>query len=80
MDGIDLVLARVAGINQRGHFGLPVQAASVVPLLASIFGALGGDEVVLAGKRTTPLQGDFLHVGSSVMVEWTRCSTSPLPG
>lgn len=68
-DGIDLALAKVPAINQRGHLGLPNEAAGAVPVLAAIFAVLGGLPADLATKRTTPLQGDFLHVSSGVFIE-----------
>lgn len=68
-DGIVLVRARVPWINQRGHLGLPEQAAPVLPVLNVIFEALGGIEVEQAAKKLTVLPGDFLHVESGVFVE-----------
>lgn len=63
------MLAKLPAINQRGHLGLPTDAAAAVPALAAIFDALGGIPADLAAKRTTPLQGDFLHVASGVFIE-----------
>jgi hypothetical protein len=68
-DGVDLVLAKVPAINQRGHLGLPPEAATVVRVLAEIFAVLGGTTADLAAKRITPLQGDYLHVASGVFIE-----------
>jgi hypothetical protein len=68
-DGVDLVLAKIPGINQRGHVGLPQEAARAVPTLAAIFTALGGNQADLAAKRTTALQGDYLHVASGLYIE-----------
>lgn len=69
LDGIVLARARVPWINQRGHFGLPETAEHAVPVLRSIFEALGGDTASATAKRSTPLPGDFVHVDSGVFVE-----------
>ena len=68
-DGIVLVRARVPWINQRGHLGLPEQAAPVLPVLDEIFKTLGGIEPEQAAKKATVLPGDFLHVESGVLIE-----------
>ncbi len=68
-DGIVLVRARVPWINQRGHLGLPEQAAPVLPVLDEIFKTLGGIEPEQAAKKATVLPGDFLHVESGVFIE-----------
>lgn len=68
-DGIDLVPARVPWLNQRGHLGLPEAADSVRGVLADIFTALGGEIAVQAGKRLTPLPGDFIHPPTGTLVE-----------
>ena len=68
-DGIVLVRARVPWINQRGHLGLPEQAAPVLPVLDEIFKTLGGIEPEQAAKKAMVLPGDFLHVESGVFIE-----------
>lgn len=68
-DGIPLIRARVPWLNQRGHLGLPEEAASAVPVLSGIFDALGGIEVEQSAKRLTSLPGDFLHVESGTFIE-----------
>ena len=62
-DGIQLVPQRVDWLNQRGHLGLPDDGArhGTVAALEKIYLALGGDLATLAGGRTTPLPGDFIH-------------------
>lgn len=68
-DGVPLVRAQFPWINQRGHFGLPAEAAGAVETLAEIFTALGGIEDAQAAKRLTALPGDFVHVESGVSIE-----------
>lgn len=68
-DGIPLVRARVPWINQRGHYGLPPQAASALHTLDRIFDALDGIRPEQAAKALTPLPGDFLHVESGTFIE-----------
>lgn len=68
-DGIPLIRTRVPWINQRGHFGLPPQAASALHTLDRIFDALDGNRPEQAAKRLTPLPGDFLHVESGTFIE-----------
>lgn len=68
-DGVTLIRARVPWINQRGHFGLPPEAAPVLNTLSRIFDALDGIEPEQASKRLTPLPGDFLHVESGTFIE-----------
>lgn len=69
LDGIQLEPATVSWINQRGHFGLPQQAAAAIDALDSIFEALGGQPDVQMSKRTTALPGDFYHAPSRTFVE-----------
>lgn len=68
-DGISLVRAKVPWLNQRGHLNLPDSASAALPTLIAIFETLGGVEADVAGKRTTALPGDFLHLASGVFVE-----------
>jgi hypothetical protein len=68
-DGLPLISVRHRWLNQRGHLGLPEEAAPVVPLLAAIFGALDGDAARLATARTTPLPNDYFHEPSGTLVE-----------
>lgn len=68
-DGVVLVRAKVAWLNQRGHLGLPDAAAEVHESLDRIFTALDGDHIAQAAKRTTPLPGDFLHEPSGTFIE-----------
>jgi hypothetical protein len=68
-DGVVLVRARLPWLNQRGHLGLPDQAASARPTLERIFLELGGDLATQAGKRSTALPGDFLHEPSGTLIE-----------
>lgn len=68
-DGIQLERARVPWINQRGHLGLPTEAAGAVDALAAIFEALGGDTAEQAAKRTTALPGDFVHQATGTFIE-----------
>ncbi|RJK94737.1 hypothetical protein D5H78_12925 [Vallicoccus soli] len=68
-DEVELVRSRLPWLNQRGHLGLPVELDSVTPVLERIFLALGGVLSEQAGKRLTPLPGDFLQPQSGVLVE-----------
>lgn len=68
-DGVVLTRHKVPWINQQGHFGLPPQAGSAATALHAIFLALKGDAAVQAGKRTTALPGDFVHVESGTVIE-----------
>lgn len=68
-DGVVLVGVRHRWLTQRGHLGLPEIAAPVVPLLAAIFDALGGDSARLASARTTPLPNDYFHEPTRTLVE-----------
>lgn len=68
-DGIVLERAREPWLNQRGHLGLPDEAAEVRSDLADIFKALGGLPEEQAGKRLTPLPGDFRHPASGTPIE-----------
>ncbi|MDF9276254.1 hypothetical protein P4U43_00430 [Arthrobacter sp. EH-1B-1] len=67
--GIDLVRYKQPWLNQRGHFGLPDQAESVVGPLDAVFNALGGNAQEQAAKRTTPLPGDFIHPPTGTIIE-----------
>lgn len=69
LDGIQLEPAKVSWINQRGHFGLPEQAAIAAAPLDDIFEDLGGQTDVHKSKRTTALRGDFYHVHSKTFIE-----------
>lgn len=42
LDGVVLVRARVPWLNQRGHLGLPAEAAGAAAVMERIFEALGG--------------------------------------
>ncbi len=68
-DGVALTTRTFTWLNQRGHLGLPPQAASVVPVMQEIYLALGGDLNVLATARTTPLPNDFFHPATGHLVE-----------
>lgn len=68
-DGVSLVRARVPWLNQRGHFGLPPEAAPARDVLDSIFDALGGLREKQQSKRLTSLPGDFLHEESGTFIE-----------
>jgi hypothetical protein len=69
VDSIVLGRARVPWLNQRGHLGLPEQAAHVRPVLTDIFTALDGDQVAQASKRLTALPGDFIHEPTGTFIE-----------
>lgn len=68
-EGVELVRYKKPWLNQRGHFGLPEQAASVVGPLHEIFRALGGDPEEQSLKRTTALSGDFIHFATGTIIE-----------
>ncbi|MFW6773170.1 DUF7255 family protein [Nocardioides sp. CPCC 205120] len=68
-DGIALTRARVPWLNQRGHYGLPLEAHEVRETLGRIFEALGGVETQQRAKRLTSLPGDFLHEPSGTFIE-----------
>lgn len=69
-DGIYFEDAKVAWINQRGHFGLPPEAVPTSgAALAAIFLALRGQSDVQAGKRLVPLPGDFYHAPTGTFIE-----------
>lgn len=68
-EGIELVRYRKPWLNQKGHLGLPDNATSVQGILHGIFLALGGIVAEQESKRTTPLPGDFIHMGSGMIVE-----------
>lgn len=68
-DGIRLVRARVPWINQRGHFGLPPEAASAIDPMSQIFSSLAGIAAEQSAKRITSLPGDFLHPDSGTFIE-----------
>ncbi|WP_138416193.1 DUF7255 family protein [Sinomonas gamaensis] len=68
-DGVLLDQAKVPWINQRGHFGLPPEAADAWDALDVIFRELGGDPSVQAAKKLTPLPGDFIHRPTGTFIE-----------
>lgn len=69
-DGIQLETAKVPWINQRGHSGLPQEAAETAgAALAAIFLALRGQSDVQAGKRMTALPGDFYYSPTGTFIE-----------
>lgn len=68
-DGITLIRARVPWINQRGHLGLPPEAAPGFATMSNIFEALDGIESEQSAKRLTALPGDFLHPESGTFIE-----------
>jgi hypothetical protein len=68
-DGILLARARVSWLNQRGHLGLPDDAAPARQPLQVIFEALGGIRTDQAAKALTVLPGDFLHPLSGTFIE-----------
>ena len=68
-DGVLLSRARVSWLNQRGHLGLPEEAADARRVLDQIFLALGGDPVAQAGKRLLSLPGDFVHEPTGTFIE-----------
>jgi len=69
-DGSHLEMAKVSWINQRGHFGLPQEAAdSAGAALSAIFLALKGERDAQAAKRFTPLPGDFYHAPTGTFIE-----------
>lgn len=67
-EGVELARYRKSWLNQRGHFGLPEQAASVVVPL-HLFRALGGDPEEQSLKRPTALPGDFIHLATGTIIE-----------
>lgn len=69
-DGVHLQTARVPWLNWRGHFGLPHAAESMTSPLQRIFEPLGGDPIVLSGRRPTSLPGDFIHADSGTLIEF----------
>lgn len=68
-DGVPLTSHKHLWLTQRGHLGLPPEAAEAQALLREVFLALGGDESLLAAARTTPLTADFFHEPTSSLVE-----------
>lgn len=70
-DGIDLIPQSVDWLNQRGHLGLPDDESrrATIGALENIYLALSGDLTTLAAARTTPLRGDFIHVGTGTLIE-----------
>ena len=56
-------------LNQRGHLGLPAQAAEAATVLSRIFDALGGQLEAQSGKSSRSLPGDFRHAESGTLVE-----------
>ena len=68
-DGLRLERGRETWLNQRGHLGLPMSAHRAREVLATIFDALGGHLDEQAGKRLTPLRGDFRHAESGTLIE-----------
>jgi hypothetical protein len=68
-DGIVLGRARVPWLNQRGHLGLPDQAAPARGVLDDVFAALRGDPVTQGTKRLTALPGDFVHESTGTFIE-----------
>ena len=68
-DGVELELARVPWINQRGHLGLPDELQNVRDVMERIFLALAGDLDAQTAKRTTALPGDFVHVPTGTFIE-----------
>lgn len=68
-DGVVLARYKKQWLNQRGHFGLPEQAASVVRPLHDLFLALAGDPEEQSLKRATALPGDFIHIGTGTIIE-----------
>lgn len=76
-DGIVLVRARVPWINQRGHLGLPEQAAQVLPVLDEIFKTLGGIEPEQAAKKRRSFQATFCTSRAGSSSRQMRSNTSP---
>lgn len=68
-DGVTLVRATAPWLNQRGHFGLPLETGAAITTMSAILVLLGGDPVAQQAKRTTPLPGDFVHSGSGTYIE-----------
>lgn len=68
-EGVELVRYKQPWLNQRGHFGLPEEAASVVGPLQEIFLALGGHPGEQSSKRITALRGDFMHLSTRTIIE-----------
>ena len=68
-DGIALTKQSFPWLCQRGHLGLPDEAAGARDALREIYAALHGDEDELAAARTTRLTGDFLHEPTGTLVE-----------
>ncbi len=54
---------------QRGHLGLPNEAASPREALAAIYAALDGDPQELAAAPATRLSGDFVHEPTRTLIE-----------
>ena len=69
-EGIELVRYKQPWLNQRGHFGVPDEAAAaaIIPL-DKIFHDLGGDSEAQSAKRATALPGDFIHPPTGTMIE-----------
>ncbi|MCT9625770.1 hypothetical protein HWD94_11615 [Pseudarthrobacter equi] len=69
-DGIQLEVAKVSWINQRGHLALPKVAAEIAgPALEAIFLALEGQTAAQLGKRVVALPGDFYHAPTGTFIE-----------
>ncbi|MET4589805.1 hypothetical protein [Arthrobacter sp. 754] len=68
-EGIQLIRYKQPWLNQRGHFGLPHEAAAAFGPLDDIFHDLGGDHEAQSAKRTTALPGDFIHPPTGTMIE-----------
>jgi very-short-patch-repair endonuclease len=68
-DGIDLIRYKSPAVNQRGHFGLPPEAAKAAAVLEKIFKELGGRRQEQSAKRLTPLPGDFIHEDTGTVIE-----------
>lgn len=67
--GIELIRYKQPWLNQRGHFGLPNDAAAAFIPLDKILRDLGGDSEAQAAKRTIALPGDFIHTPTGTMIE-----------
>ncbi|MDQ0870185.1 hypothetical protein QFZ70_002658 [Arthrobacter sp. V1I9] len=69
-DEIQLEVAKVSWINQRGHLALPKVAAKIAgPALEAIFLALEGQAAAQQGKRVIALPGDFYHAPTGTFIE-----------
>lgn len=78
-DGFELRRQSFPWLCEQGHFGLIQQGSASATdeerieaardVLGRILEALNGDPDQLAGGRTTPLRGDFVHEPTGLLIE-----------